>query len=70
MNIKINIKLCIQTPVAKLDFDTEKWEDENNPIVKTARDMAGQMRALLDYLKFDGPLQVRTDEGITGLSQV
>lgn len=40
-----------------IERQTEKWEDENNPIVKVAKTMATQIRQMTQYVRREGPIK-------------
>ncbi|XP_053407384.1 uncharacterized protein LOC123547184 isoform X2 [Mercenaria mercenaria] len=39
-----------------IERQTEKWEDESNPIVKVAKTMATQIKQMTQYVKYEGPI--------------
>jgi len=42
-----------------LKWETEKWDDKGNQIVKVTKEMADKLYHMAQYLKKKGPIQVR-----------
>ena len=53
-----DVYVWLQAAAMNLQQEAEKWEDDNNPIVRVAKEMSQQMYHMAEYTRGEGPIMV------------